>query len=174
GDSDKRLQLRTTLRDTHKALQEHYGNSAESMSMDRTVMDIDMTEGSNKHIDKATVMEDTSSQEMDRPEENGRYRPPRTQKMLEKHNSVVTDTGRQNLDFMKEMDPIIQSFSARMNLKGQTGKPHDTDKPQQESHRRAMVLDSPEFVDTLDRPDLYADSEERGGGRGTSQTQISG
>uniref|UniRef100_A0A673FWH7 Zgc:194210 n=1 Tax=Sinocyclocheilus rhinocerous TaxID=307959 RepID=A0A673FWH7_9TELE len=97
--------------DTHKALQEHYGNSAESMSMDRTVMDIDMTEGSNKHIDKATVMEDISSQEMDRPEENRRYRPPRTQMMLEKHNSVVTDTGRQNLDFMKEMDPIIQSFA---------------------------------------------------------------
>ncbi|XP_016376015.1 uncharacterized protein LOC107714618 [Sinocyclocheilus rhinocerous] len=161
GDSDKRLQLRTILKDTHKALQEHYGNSAESMSMDRTVMDIDMTEGSNKHIDKATVMEDISSQEMDRPEENRRYRPPRTQMMLEKHNSVVTDTGRQNLDFMKEMDPIIQSFAGRMNLKGQTGKPHDTDKHQQESHRRAMDLDSPEFVDTPDRPDLYADSEEQ-------------
>ncbi|XP_016131352.1 uncharacterized protein [Sinocyclocheilus grahami] len=161
GDSDKRLQLRTTLKDTHKALQEHYGNSAESMSMDRTVMDIDMTEGSSKHIDKATVMEDISSQEMDRPEQNGRYRPPRTQMLLEKHNSVVTDRGRQNLDFMKELDPIIQSFAGRMNLKGQTGKPHDTDKHQQESHRRAMDLDSPEFVDTPDRPDLYADSEEQ-------------
>lgn len=119
-------------------------------------------------------MEDISSQEMDRPEENGRYRPPRTQKMLEKHNSVVTDTGRQNLDFMKEMDPIIQSFAGRMNLKDQTGKPHDTDKHQQQSRKRAMDLDSPEFVDTLDRPELYADSEERDGGRGISQTQISG
>ncbi|XP_026139725.1 uncharacterized protein LOC113116079 isoform X3 [Carassius auratus] len=168
GDSDKRLKLRTTLRDTHKALQEHYGNSAESMSMDRTVMDIDMTEDSNKHINEATVMEDISSQEMDRSEENGRYQPPRTRKMLEKHNS---DTSRHNLDFMKEMDPIIQISAGRMNLKGQSGKPHDTDKPQQESHRRAMVLDSPESVDTPDRPD----SEERGDdGRGTYQTHISG
>ncbi|XP_058603139.1 uncharacterized protein zgc:194210 isoform X7 [Onychostoma macrolepis] len=144
GDSDKRLRLRPAL--------------TESMSMDT-----DVTEGSNKHIDEATVMEDISSQEMDRPKENGRYRPPRTQMLLEKHNSVVTDTGRQNLDFMKEMDPIIQSFAGRMNLKDQTGKPHDTDKHQQESRKRAMNLDSPEFVDTLDRPDLYADSEERGG-----------
>ncbi|XP_058603136.1 uncharacterized protein zgc:194210 isoform X4 [Onychostoma macrolepis] len=161
GDSDKRLRLRPAL--------------TESMSMDT-----DVTEGSNKHIDEATeintfiqqgcmeltqnkMMEDISSQEMDRPKENGRYRPPRTQMLLEKHNSVVTDTGRQNLDFMKEMDPIIQSFAGRMNLKDQTGKPHDTDKHQQESRKRAMNLDSPEFVDTLDRPDLYADSEERGG-----------
>lgn len=114
------------------------------------------------------VMEDISSQEMDRSEENGRYRPPRTRKMLEKHNS---DTSRYNLDFMKEMDPIIQISAGRMNLKGQSGKPHDTDKPQQESRRRAMVLDSPESVDTPDRPD----SEERGDdGRGTSQTHISG
>lgn len=75
---------------------------------------------------------------------------------------------------MKELDPIIQSFASRMNLKDQAGKPHDTDKHQQESRKRAMDLDSPEFVDTSDRPDLEADSEERGDGRGTSQTQISG
>lgn len=72
------------------------------------------------------------------------------------------------------MDPIIQSFASRMNLKDQTGKPHDTDKHQQQSHKRAMDSDSPEFVDTLDRPELYADSEERDGGRGISETQISG
>lgn len=155
GDSNKRLQLRTALTDSHKALQEHYGNSAESMSMDS-----DVTEGSNKHIDEATVMEDISGQEMDRPE---RYRLPRTKKMLEKLKSVVTDTGRQNLNSVKEMDPIIQSFAG-----SQTGK------PQQESLKRAVDLDSPEFVHTLDTPDLYADSEEHGGGRGTSQTQITG
>ncbi|KAI2655145.1 Threonine--tRNA ligase [Labeo rohita] len=160
GDSDKRIQLRTTL--------------AESMSMDRTDMDTDVTEASNKHTDKATVMEDISSQEMDRLEENGRYRPPRTQKMLEKHNSVVTDTGRQNLDVLKEMDRIAQSFASRMNLKDQIGEPHDTEKHQQESRKTARHLDSPEFVDTPDRLDLDADSEEHGGGRGTSQTQISG
>ncbi len=105
-------------------------------------------------------MEDISGQEMDRPE---RYRLPRTKKMLEKHKSVVTDTGRQNLNSVKEMDPIIQSFAG-----SQTGK------PQQESLKRAVDLDSPEFVHTLDTPDLYADSEEHGGGRGTSQTQITG
>ncbi|KAL1259655.1 hypothetical protein QQF64_010232 [Cirrhinus molitorella] len=174
GDSDKRLQLRTALSDIHKTLQEHYATS-ESMSMDRTDMDTDMTKGSNKDINKATVIEDISSQEMDILEENGGYRPPRTQNMLEKHNSVVTDTSGQNLDFMKEMNPIIQSFASRMNLKDQAGKPHDTDKHQQESRKRAMHLDSPEFADTPDRPDLDADSEERGGGgRGTSQTQIAG
>ncbi|XP_026109512.1 uncharacterized protein LOC113081696 isoform X1 [Carassius auratus] len=112
------------------------------------------------------VVEDISSQEMNRPEENGRYRPPRTQK-LDKHNFVVKETDRQNLDLMKELDPIMQSFGSRMNLKDQAGKPHETDK-------RAMDLDSPEFVDTSERPDRDADSEERDGGRGTFQTQTSG
>ncbi|KAL0171814.1 hypothetical protein M9458_032125, partial [Cirrhinus mrigala] len=108
-------------------------------------------------------MEDISSQEMDRPEENGRYRPSRSQNMLEKHNSVVTDTGRQNLDFLKEMDRITQTFASRLNHKDQAGEPHDTDKHQQESWKTAMHLDSPEFVDTPDRLDLDADSDERGG-----------
>ncbi|XP_052475184.1 uncharacterized protein LOC128031033 isoform X2 [Carassius gibelio] len=112
------------------------------------------------------VKEDISSQEMNRPEENGRYRPPRTQK-LDKHNFVVKETDRQNLNLMKELDPLMQSFGSRMNLKDQAGKPHETDK-------RAMDLDSPEFVDTSERPDRDADSEERDGGRGTFQTQTSG
>lgn len=118
-------------------------------------------------------MEDISSQEMDRPEENGRNRPAMIQ-MLEKHN--VADTDKQNLDFMKEINAIIQIFASRMNLKNQAGKPHDADKHQQESHKRAMDFDSPEFVDTPDTPDLDADSEERdgGGGHGRSQRQISG
>ncbi|XP_051720513.1 uncharacterized protein zgc:194210 [Ctenopharyngodon idella] len=167
GDNYKRLQLRTTLTDTHKALQEHYANSAESMSIDRSDMEIGLTESSNKQINKATVMKDIGSQEMDRPEENGRNRPPRIQKMLEKQNTAVTD-------FMKEIHPIIQSYASRMNLKDQAGKPHDADKHQQESHKRAMDLDSPEFLDTPDRPDLDTDSEERGGGHGRSPRQISG
>lgn len=115
-------------------------------------------------------MEDISSQEMDRPEENGRKRPAMIQ-MLEKHNAA--DTDRQNVDFMKEINAIIQIFASRMNLKNQTGKPHDADKHQQESHKRAMDFDSPEFVDTPDTPDLDADSEERGG-HGISPRQISG
>lgn len=112
-------------------------------------------------------MEDISSQEMDRPEENGRNRPAMIQ-MLEKHN--------ENLDFMKEIHAIIQIFARRMNLKNQAGKPHDADKHQQESHKRAKDFDSPEFVDTPDTPDLDdPDSEERGGGgHGRSQRQISG
>lgn len=119
-------------------------------------------------------MKDISSQEMDRPEENWRNQPPRIQKMLEKQNAAVTD--RQNLDFMKEIHPIIQSFASRMTLGDQAGKPHDANKHQQESHRRTMDFDSPEFMDTPDRPDLDIDSEERGGGggHGRSQRQISG
>ncbi|KAK7147202.1 hypothetical protein R3I94_009904 [Phoxinus phoxinus] len=168
-----RLHLRTAIADTHETLQEHYGNSAESISMDRTDMDTGLTKSSNKHIHKATVMEDISSQEMDRPEENGRNRPATIQ-MLEKHNAA--DTDRQNLDFMKEIHDIIQIFASRMNLKNQAGNPHDADKHQQESYKRAMDFDSPEFVDiTPDTPDLDADSEERGGGHhGRSQRQISG
>ncbi|XP_039536076.1 uncharacterized protein zgc:194210 isoform X2 [Pimephales promelas] len=158
-----RLQLRTALADAHKALQEHYGNSAESMSMDRTDMDTGLTESSNKHIHKATVMEDISSQEMDRPEENGRNRPTMIQK-LERHSAA--DTDRQNLDFMKKIQAIFQISASRTNLKNQAGKPHDA----QESHKRAM-----EFVDTSETPDLDAGSEERaGGGQGRSQRQISG
>ncbi|KAK7157881.1 hypothetical protein R3I93_009162 [Phoxinus phoxinus] len=156
-----RLHLRTAIADTHETLQEHYGNSAESMSMDRTDMDTGLTKSSNKHIHKATVMEDISSQEMDRPEENGRNRPA---------------TDRQKLDFMKEIHDIIQIFASRMNFKNQAGNPHDADKHQQESYKRAMDFDSPEFVDiTPDTPDLDADSEERGGGHhGRYQRQISG
>ncbi|XP_042628669.1 uncharacterized protein LOC122148010 isoform X2 [Cyprinus carpio] len=90
------------------------------------------------------------------------------------NSAVMEGISSQEMDFMKELDPIIQSFASRMNLKDQAGKPHDTDKHQQESRKRAMDLDSPESVDTSDRPDLDADSEERGDGRGTSQTQISG
>lgn len=119
-------------------------------------------------------MKDITRQEMDRPEENGRNRPLRIQKMLEKQNAAVTDTDRQNMDFMKEIHPIIQSYASRMNLKDQAGKPHDADKHQQESHKRAMDLDSPEFVDTPDRPDFDTDSEERGGIHGRSRRQISG
>ncbi|XP_067305716.1 uncharacterized protein zgc:194210 isoform X2 [Pseudorasbora parva] len=174
GDNYKRLHLRTPLTETHKGLQGRYENSAESMSMDCTDMDTDLTESSSKHIEKATVMENISSREMDRPEENGRNRPPRIKMMLEKHNAAVTDTSRENMDFMKEINPIIQSFASRMNLTDQAGKPHDADKHQKESHKRAMDLDSPEFVDTPDRPDVDADSEEHGGGHGRSPRQSSG
>lgn len=106
-------------------------------------------------------MEDISSQEMDRPEENGRNRPAMIQ-MLEKHNTA---------------DTVIQIFASRKNFKNQAGKQHDADKHQQESHKRAMDFDSPEFVDTPDTPDLDdPDSEEHGGGggHGRSQRQISG
>ncbi|XP_056332178.1 uncharacterized protein LOC130243899 [Danio aesculapii] len=86
SDKYKRLELRTALTDTHKALQEHYGNSAESMSMESTDIDRDRTKGSNQQRNKESVIEDVSSQEKDRPEENERHHPPRTQKMIKKHH----------------------------------------------------------------------------------------
>jgi len=108
-------------------------------------------------------MEDISSQEMDRPEENGRNRPTMIQK-LERHSAV--DTDRQNLDFMKKIQAIFQISASRTNLNDQSRAPHDA----QESHKRAM-----EFVDTSETPDLDADSEEfAGGGHGRSRRQISG
>nr|XP_017206865.1 uncharacterized protein LOC794982 isoform X1 [Danio rerio] len=81
SDKYKRLELRTALADAHKALQEHYGNSAESMSMDSTDIERDWTQGSNQQSNKESVMKDVSSQEKDRPEENERY-----QKMVKKHH----------------------------------------------------------------------------------------
>ncbi|XP_051574563.1 uncharacterized protein zgc:194210 isoform X2 [Myxocyprinus asiaticus] len=76
-----RSRLRTTLMETSKALRERYENSAESMSTDRTDMDTEVTEDS-----KEAEM-DVSSQEMDRPEENGRYR---NQKMIGKYSAEMT------------------------------------------------------------------------------------
>ncbi|XP_059364616.1 uncharacterized protein LOC132103513 [Carassius carassius] len=72
---------------------------------------------------------------------------------------------------LSEMDLATKKILDPVHLADPTAdqadKPHDTDK-------RAVDLDSPEFEDTSERPDRDADSEERDGGRGTSQIQTSG
>ncbi|KAA0703409.1 hypothetical protein E1301_Tti006794 [Triplophysa tibetana] len=151
--------------DAQKTLQEQYTNSEESVSIDTTDMDTEVMKESNRHPSKVT---DISSEEVDKPGENVRYQ---SLKTIENYRAEVTSAPeRQKLDLMKETHPIIQSLAGRTNLKDQSGQPHETDKKQQKTYRRAADFDSPEIVYTPDRQIYDADSEEQIGGRVASRT----
>ncbi|XP_073667806.1 uncharacterized protein [Paramisgurnus dabryanus] len=161
-ESSKRLQLRSKLKES-LSLQENMRNSEESASIDKSDMDTEVMEGTNKHPDIATVMMDVSSEEMDKPEENVWYRSLRTLK-----NYSAEITGAPDI---RELDLEIQSLAlGRMNLKDQSGQPHETDKHQQHTYKSAVDLDIPEVVDTSDNQYPDGASEELDGGRVTGQT----
>ncbi|XP_057196060.1 uncharacterized protein zgc:194210 isoform X2 [Triplophysa rosa] len=167
-ESYKRSQQKSKFTDAQKTLQEQYINSGESVSIDTTDMDTEVMKDTNKHPSKVTVMTDISSEEVDKPEENVRYR---SLKTIENYSAEVTGAPeRQKLDLMKETHPIIQSLAGRTNLKDQSGQPHETDKQQQKTYKRAVDFDSPEIVDTPDRQIYDAASEEQIGGRVARRT----
>ncbi|XP_055066593.2 uncharacterized protein [Misgurnus anguillicaudatus] len=161
-ESSKRLQLRSKLTDS-QSLQENIRNSEESASIDKTDMETEVMEGTNNHPNKAPVMMDVSSEEMDKPVENVWYRSLRAIKNYSAEMTGAPDR--------KELDPKIQSLAlGRMNLKHQSGQPHETDKHQQHTYKREVDLDSPEVVDTSDNQYPDGASEELDGGRGRGQT----
>lgn len=107
-------------------------------------------------------MTDISSEEVDKPEENVRYR---SLKTIESHSAeVIGATEKQKLDLMKETHPINQSF------KDKSGQLHETDKKQQKTYSREVEFDSPEMVYTPDRQINDAASEEQLGGRVARRT----
>ncbi|XP_056618343.1 uncharacterized protein zgc:194210 isoform X2 [Triplophysa dalaica] len=167
-ESFKRSHQKSKLTEAQKTLQEQYTNSEESVSIDTTDLDTEVMKDTNKHPSKVTVMTDISSEEVNKPEENVRYR---SLKTIENYSAeVIGTTERQKLDLMKETHPIIQSLAGQTNLKDKSGQLHETDKKQLKTYSREVDFDSPEIVYTPDRQINDAVSEEQLGGRVARRT----